>query len=127
MRQNSYLGKLLNFLEYIVAAIGSASYFFLQFLFISIVLADYAGIIYAVMFGKETVLLILTICSVALIVLPTLIQIWDRRGPKTTGDPILIASVLHMGAEYEGLIGKFTFVLKYGLIPTNVVGLWLIS
>ena len=122
MGQSSFLGKSSNFLDSVVELS-------MQLIFIGIVLAVHAGIILAVIFGNVSLLTSLTIVSLAILVLPTLIKQLDKLGGTWRGDDeaLVIFAVFMVGAEYQGIIGKLISIIRYGLLPTNIVGLRLIA
>ena len=129
MEKQSRLGKLSNSLDSTLSAIGSVMMLSTQLIFIGIVLAVHAGIILAGIFGYASVLTSLNIASIAILVLPTLIKQLDKLGGRWGGDDeaLEILAVFFVGAEYEGIVGKLVFIVRYGLIPTNIVGFWLIT
>lgn len=119
------MGIFSDVLENILKAIGKSVTIGFQFIFISIVLGFHAGVMFAGISGNETLLTYLQIGSVAMIVLPTLVKkLVDDAGGH---EEAMFFSVLAVGAYYDGIVGKFVFILKYGLVVTNVVGIWLIS
>jgi preprotein translocase subunit SecG len=124
------MGVLLKSLKYVLKIIGKAITASLQLIFISIVLALHAGVIYAGTSGSEDLLFYMTIGSAIAVIVPLFIKHGDPKGTDgefgADGEEVLFLLIFAVGAYYEGIIGKLVFVLRYGLVVTTAIGWWMI-